>query len=68
MILIILTIYLEEKLGRGSAVLEGIKLALKSKYTDTIIEMDADLSHDPDEIVSKLDIFKEQNCDLVGIK
>ncbi len=58
-------IFRGKKLGRGSAVLEGIKLALKSKYTDTIIEMDADLSHDPNEIFSNLKIFKEQDCDLL---
>ena len=58
-------IFRGKKLGRGSAVLKGIQIALNSKYTDVIIEMDADLSHDPDEIVSKLDIFKEQNCDLL---
>ena len=58
-------IFRGKKLGRGSAVLEGIKLALKSKYTDTIIEMDADLSHDPNEIFLNLKIFKEQDCDLL---
>ena len=50
-------IYRGKKLGRGSAVLEGIKMALKTQYTDIIIEMDADLSHDPSELKSKIEIF-----------
>ena len=58
-------IYRGKKLGRGSAVLEGIKYALKTKYTDIIIEMDADHSHDPAELNSKIEIFKKQKCDLL---
>ena len=37
------------KLGRGSAVIEGIKKALSLKSIQTCIEMDADLAHDPKE-------------------
>ena len=48
-----------KKLGRGSAILEGIRNALKTEYTDIIIEMDADLSHDPGELNSKITIFKK---------
>lgn len=58
-------IYRGKKLGRGSAILEGINLALKSKYTDIIIEMDADLSHDPAELNSKIENFKKKKCDLL---
>ena len=54
-----------KKLGRGSAILEGIRNALKTEYTDIIIEMDADLSHDPGELNSKITIFKKNNCDIL---
>ncbi len=54
-----------KKLGRGSAVIEGIKLALKTEYTDLVIEMDADLSHDPSEMVDKIKIFTNDNLDLL---
>lgn len=39
------------KLGRGSAVLEGFKHAQKIPGIEYILEMDADFSHDPAEIV-----------------
>ena len=58
-------IYRGKKLGRGSAILEGIKHALRTKYTDIVIEMDADHSHDPAELNSKIEIFKKQKCDLL---
>lgn len=54
-----------EKLGRGSAVIEGINQALQTKYTDLIIEMDADLSHDPNEMGDKIKIFSNDNLDLL---
>ena len=54
-----------KKLGRGSAVIEGINLALKTKYTDLIIEMDADLSHDPTEMNDKIKIFVNDKLDLL---
>lgn len=40
----------EEKMGRGSAVLAGIKKALMLKDVDYVLEMDADFSHDPKDI------------------
>ena len=43
----------KEKKGRGSAVLFGVKKALKYKKFNLIIEMDADFSHDPKELRSK---------------
>lgn len=58
-------IYRGKKLGRGSAVILGMKEALKNFKECTIIEMDADLSHDPDELKNKLKIFNENNCDLL---
>lgn len=39
-----------KKLGRGSAVLKGLKVALTNKVVQVCIEMDADLAHDPNEI------------------
>jgi dolichol-phosphate mannosyltransferase len=38
------------KSGRGGAVLEGFRHALKNNSIQYIVEMDADLSHAPDEI------------------
>lgn len=38
------------KSGRGGAVLEGFKHALKNKSINYMVEMDADLSHAPNEI------------------
>ena len=49
----------KKKQGLGKAYIEGFKWALKKKYKK-IIQMDADLSHPPEEIVnivSKLDSF-----------
>ncbi len=43
----------KNKRGRGSAVLFGIKKALKNKQVKLIIEMDADFSHDPKELKKK---------------
>ena len=54
-----------KKLGRCSAVIEGINLALKTKYTDLVIEMDADLSHDPTEMNDKIKIFVNDKLDLL---
>ena len=54
-----------KKLGRGSAVLEGLTLAIKKNLFDVFIEMDADLSHDPEEINFNLHKFKNENLDLL---
>ena len=51
-------IYRGKKLGRGSAVIEGMKNIVSKENIDTIIEMDADLSHDPKEIEKHLKGFK----------
>jgi len=58
-------LYRGKKLGRGSAVIEGMKKLINEDEINTIIEMDADLSHDPDEIQNNLKIFKENNLDLL---
>ena len=50
----------KNKRGRGSAVLFGIKKALKNKRIKLIIEMDADFSHDPKELKKKIKYFQKK--------
>jgi len=58
-------IYRGKKLGRGSAVIFGLKKALKIKKISHYIEMDADLSHKPSELKKNLSIFNKQKLDLL---
>ena len=58
-------IYRGKKLGRGSAVIDGMKNLVNEKEINKIIEMDADLSHDPSEIQNNLKIFEKENLDLL---
>ena len=58
-------IYRGKKMGRGSAVLEGMKNLVNEKEVIKIIEMDADLSHDPNEIQNNLKMFEKDNLDLL---
>ena len=58
-------IYRGKKLGRGSAVIEGLNFAQKNFDSEIFIEMDADLSHDPKELKENLRLFKENSCDLL---
>lgn len=51
------------KLGLGTAYLEGFKYALKNNY-DYIFEMDADFSHDPNEIKNFLEAIKQNDLVL----
>ena len=44
----------ENSRGRGSAVLHGLKKALDENKFDIFIEMDADFSHNPDELKKNL--------------
>lgn len=46
----------KNKRGRGSAVIEGLRLAYNKFRVDLFIEMDADRSHDPQEIKIMLDL------------
>jgi dolichol-phosphate mannosyltransferase len=55
-------IHREKRLGYGSAVIAGFEAALKGDYS-RILQMDADLSHDPASIPKLLDAAAE--CDLV---
>tara|TARA_B100000035_G_C20928310_1_gene521834 strand:- start:79 stop:789 length:711 start_codon:yes stop_codon:yes gene_type:complete len=54
-----------KKKGRGSAVLFGIKRALKNKQIKMIIEMDADFSHNPKELRKNIKYFRQKNIDLL---
>jgi len=54
-----------KKLGRGSAVILGMNYILETEFTDLIIEMDADFSHDPSELVQKIKIFSQNQLDLL---
>ncbi len=61
----IIYIHRGKKLGRGSAVITGIREILNYKEVNVIIEIDTDLSHDPLEIPDNLKKFKEENLDLL---
>jgi dolichol-phosphate mannosyltransferase len=53
------------KLGRGSAILFGLKKAIKFKKVNLFIEMDADLSHSPAELSVNINYFKKKKLDLL---
>ena len=55
-----------KKLGRGSAILQGISHMLDlNKDIKLFIEMDADMSHHPNELLRNIDFFKKKNLDLL---
>lgn len=53
----------EKKMGLGTAYIAGFKYALENNY-DYIFEMDADFSHDPNEIKNFLNAIKEYDLVL----
>ena len=53
----------EGKLGLGTAYITGFKWALENKY-DYICEMDADFSHNPDDLIRLYDACENQGADL----
>jgi dolichol-phosphate mannosyltransferase len=60
-------LFIEErkgKLGLGTAYIHGFKWALKHQY-DFIFEMDADFSHNPEDLLKLYDSAKNHNGDLV---
>ena len=55
-----------KKLGRGSAILHGISHMLNlDKDIKLFIEMDADMSHHPNELLRNINFFKKKNLDLL---
>ena len=55
-----------KKSGRGSAVIFGIRHVLKNyKDIQILIEMDADMSHNPKELKFNVKYFKEKKLDLL---
>jgi len=55
----------KNKRGRGSAVIFGIKKALKERNLNLIIEMDSDFSHNPNELQKKINYFNQKKLDLL---
>ncbi len=56
----------KKKEGRGSAVLFGIKHIFNLNIDiKMIIEMDADLSHNPNELLNNIDYFEKNNLDML---
>lgn len=53
----------EKKSGRGSAVLEGFRYALKNKQIEYVLEMDADTSHDPKDLPAFF--AKDKQADVI---
>ena len=54
-----------KKLGRGSAVIDGLKEMLKNKSINYFFEMDADLAHNPQDFQKFLVSMKSTKADLV---
>ena len=55
----------ENSKGRGSAVLFGLNEALKENKFEIFVEMDADFSHNPDELRKNIDKIIECDLDLL---
>ena len=55
----------KNKKGRGSAVIYGMKKALANKKNQNFIEMDADLSHSPKELIKNINFYYKNNFDLL---
>ena len=56
----------KKKEGRGSAVLFGMLYILKLNVDiDMIIEMDADMSHNPNELLHNIGYFKKNDLDML---
>ena len=54
-----------KKLGRGSAVIFGLKKLIKNKKIKVFVEMDADFSHDPNELPKNINFFCKNSLDLL---
>lgn len=58
-------IHRSKKLGRGSAVMTGIKSEINNKKNKIFLEMDADFSHSPNEIKRNLKYFNKQKLNFL---
>ncbi len=54
-----------KKLGRGTAVIFGLEKALEKGFIDIFVEMDADFSHNPNELIEKIEYFKKNKVDML---
>ena len=54
-----------KKLGRGSAVIFGLKKLMKNKKIKVFVEMDADFSHNPAELPRNINFFRKNSLDLL---
>ena len=61
----ILYVKRESKLGRGSAVLHGLKTLLENKEIDLFVEIDTDLSEHPNQLPSMIRFFLDNKLDLL---
>ena len=59
------TIYIEIKKAEEDRVIVGMNYALENFSCRYLIEMDADLSHEPNEIISNLNFFLNEDMDLL---
>ena len=58
-------IYRGNKLGRGSAIIVGLKKLIKNKKIKVFVEMDADHSHNPAELPRNINFFCKNSLDLL---
>ena len=58
-------IYRGKKLGRGSAIIVGLKKLIKNKKIKVFVEMDADHSHNPAELPRNINFFCKNYLDLL---
>ena len=61
----VLYIKRQSRLGRGSAVLHGLKTLLKNKEINLFVEMDTDLSEHPKELPNMIRCFLDNKLDLL---
>ena len=62
----ITVIHRRGKLGLGSALKQGFKLAISKLNADVVFQMDADLSHDPRAIPDMLDVLSSGYDVVIG--
>jgi dolichol-phosphate mannosyltransferase len=55
-----------EKQGLGAAYVRGMKYAIKELYADVVMEMDADFSHDPEDVPRLIEAVAEGADFVIG--